>query len=324
MARADLTKYTTEIAMADLDEVRAALGYQRINLYGTSYGTYEAQVYLRDFPERVRSISMKGVVPLQQLAPRFHARDGEFAWRPLVARCEADERCRTTYPALDRDLRAILARLNNQPEKIMVKLDSGSPATITVSAGLFGELLRNMLYTPETQARVPALVRRLASADLSSLAPLALRTRTALSGSDLSAGFFLSVTCAEGVRAIGPEQIAALTRDTFAGDYRLQQQTRACDEWPRTTLSREQPHVSSEVPLLMLSGELDPVTPPNRAQEVLAHFARRTHVVAVNNGHPFGSLEGCGNLLVAQFVEKGSMDGIDASCARALPAVPFV
>lgn len=323
MPRADLTKYTTRIAMADLDEVRAALGYERINLYGTSYGTYAAQVYLRNFPKRVRTVSMKGVVPPGQLAPLFHARDGELAWQRLVARCEADERCRATYPALDRDLRAIIGKLEEQPEKLAVKLESGAPATITLSAGLFGELLRNMLYTPENQARVPSLVRQVAS-DLTRLAPLALRTRTVLSGVDISAGFLLSVTCAEGVRNIVPEQIDALTRGTFAGDYRLRQQRRACDEWPVGAVSRDNEAVTSDVPLLMLSGELDPVTPLNRAEEVLKYFARGTHVVAVNNGHPFGKLEGCGNLVIAKFVEKGSMDGIDTSCARALPPVPFV
>jgi len=323
--RADLTKYTTEIAVADLDAVRAALGYSQINLYGTSYGTYAALTYIRDFPARVRTVSMKGVVPHGQIAPIFHARDGQLAWEALVARCAAEPSCRSAYPTLATDLSDTVARLTRQPEQLTVKTAAGSLVAITLSAGLFGEVIRNMLYTPENAARLPSTVRQAAAGDWSTLGPLALRTRNALGGTDLSAGFFLSVTCGEGLPYVSTAQIAEMTSGTFGGDYRLQQQRAACEQWPRAAVSkRHGMPIASEVPVLMLSGALDPVTPPTRAVEAMRHLSRATHVVAANNGHPFGRLEGCGNLLIAQFIDKGTMEGIDTSCAKALAAVPFV
>jgi len=323
--RADLTKYTTALAMGDLDEVRGALGYERINLYGTSYGTYAAQTYMRDFPGRVRTVAMKGVVPHGQLAPLFHARDGETAWKELVQRCAADTRCIAAYPRLDEDLRAIVARLTRQPETLTVKQSSAPTVTITLSAGLFGEVLRNMLYTPENAARVPSVIRQVAAGDFSTVAPLAVRTRNGLSSVEISAGFFLSVICGEGMPSVSPAAIAANTRDTFAGDYRLRQQLRACDRWPRASDSAPRgAAITSSIPVLMLSGEMDPVTPPRRAEELLAQLPKGTHVVVANNGHPFGKLEGCGNLLIAKFIEAGSMQGGETACAAALPSVPFV
>jgi len=324
-SRADLTKYTTETAVADLDEVRGALGYDRINLYGTSYGTYAAQTYMRDFPARIRTVSMKGVVPHGQLAPLFHARDGERAWQRLVERCAADAACQAAYPALDRNLRAILATLARQPETLTVKQPDGSMATITLSARLFGELLRNMLYSPENAARIPSVIRQAAAGDFSAVGPLAMRTRNGLSGADISAGFFLSVTCAEGMAILTPEAIAVHTRDTFAGDYRLQQQRRACAAWPRATVSsRHGAPIRSTIPVLMLSGEMDPVTPPTRAEELLKLLPNASHITVPNNGHAFGKLEGCGNLLIARFIARASMKGTDTGCAGALAAVPFV
>ena len=100
--RVDLRLYTTEIAIADLDEVRAALGYEQINLYGTSYGTRAAQIYMRDFPQHTRTVTLKGIVPQSMAAPATHAVDGELAWRSLVARCHADAACQARTQRLMR------------------------------------------------------------------------------------------------------------------------------------------------------------------------------------------------------------------------------
>lgn len=138
------------------------------------------------------------------------------------------------------------------------------------------------------------------------LGPLAIRTRNLLAGSDLAAGFFLSVPCTEGVALVDPQTVDELTRGSFAGDYRLRQQIRACESWPRGDLVRGHlKPITSDVALLMLSGELDPVTPPSRGEELLKFFQRGTHVVAANNGHPFGKLEGCGTSSSRASSKKG-------------------
>lgn len=321
---ANLRLYTTEIAMADLDEVRAALGYGEINLYGTSYGTRAAQVYMRDFPRHVRSATLKGVVAQSTTAPATHAVDGERAWQGLVARCRADAACRAAYPRLDTDFRSVIARLEKSPATVVASGQDGRAVRLTLSRGLFGEAFRNVLYDPRLAARAPAMVFAFARGDFSPIADIAYLTRI-LTGSEISAGFFLSVTCTEDVPYLDFGAASKAAASTFGGDYRLQQQRRACDLWPRGRLMQPRgAAVTSIAPVLLLSGEQDPVTPPERAEEVADHLPNGRHVIVQNNGHALGSFAKCGERLMAALIEAKSVATLDVSCASGIPPVPFV
>jgi pimeloyl-ACP methyl ester carboxylesterase len=321
---ADLRLYTTEIAMADLDEVRAALGYKQINLYGTSYGTRAAQIYIRDFPQHTRTVTLKGVLPQSVAQPVTHATDGERAWRMLVARCHADAACRSAYPALESDFRSVIGRLERSPAIVQAKSADGRAVKLMLTRGIFGEAFRNVLYSPELAARAPAMVSAFARGDYSPITQMVYQTRM-LTSSEISAGFYLSVTCTEDVPFIDVDRAREEAAGTFGGDYRLQQQRRACSLWPRGSLSRVrgQP-VTSSVPALLFSGDQDPVAPPERAEEVAKHLANGRHVIVSNNGHAFGSLGECGQRLIAAFIGAKSAAALDVSCASRIPAVPFV
>src|SRR5580693_5750495 len=97
---ADPALYTTPIAMEDLDEVRQALGYDRINLYGASYGTRAALVYMRAHPEHVRSAMLSGLVPTDMKIPLYQARDAQRAMDLLLDDCEADPACSRAFPGI--------------------------------------------------------------------------------------------------------------------------------------------------------------------------------------------------------------------------------
>lgn len=321
---ADLTQYTTEIAVDDLDEVRQALGYGAINLYGTSYGSRVAQVYMRRHPGSLRAVTMKGIVPPSLAMPESHARAGEDAWQALVARCHGDSTCRSSFPTLDADFRALLNRLDQAPPMITLPGNSDRGATaVKVTRGLFAEAFRNVLYTPDGLSQAPKLVRQLRDGDDRGLAETALAGRTLLGGERLAAGFFLSVTCTEDIPFLAKD-VAAKAVGTFGGDYRLQQQTAACAVWPRGAVSsaHRQP-TRSAIPTLLVSGEVDPVTPPSGGDEVLSTLVNGAHVVMRNNGHPIGNAEACINGMFATFLETGSVAGLDRSCAAAIPARPF-
>jgi len=322
---ADLRFYTTEIVVDDLDEVRQALGYGPINVYGTSYGSRVAQVYMRRHPEGLRAVSMKGVVPASMAMPETHARAGEDAWRALMARCEKDENCHRAYPSADADFRQLLARLEKNPPTVTLPAGQNRPAaTIAITRGLFAEAFRNLLYTPEGSAQAPKLVRQLLAGDDRGLAETALSGRTVLGGERLAAGFFLSVTCTEDVPYVSKDAEAAAA-GTFGGTYRLDQQRAACKEWTRGTVSpsHRQP-TTSDIPTLLLSGELDPVTPPSGAAEVARYLSKGRHVVIRNNGHPIGNAERCIGQIIGQFLDRASTEGLDVSCAATNPAPPFL
>lgn len=322
---ADLRLYTTEIVVDDLDEVRQALGYGQINLYGTSYGSRVAQVYMRRHPESLRAVSMKGVVPASMAMPETHARAGEAAWRALVARCDTDENCHRTYPTADADFRQLLSRLEKNPPTVTLPAGSSRPAaTIRITRGLFAEAFRNLLYTPEASAQASKLVRQLLGGDDRGLAETALSGRTVLGGERLAAGFFLSVTCTEDVPYISKDAEASAA-GTFGGTYRLDQQRAACKEWTRGAVSssHRQP-TKSAIPTLLLTGALDPVTPPAGADEVARNLSKGRHVVIRNNGHPIGSAERCIGQMIGQFLDRASADGLDTRCAAENAAPPFL
>jgi pimeloyl-ACP methyl ester carboxylesterase len=319
---ADLRQYTTEIVVDDLDELRQALGYEQINLYGTSYGTRVAQVYMRRHPSSLRTVSLKGIVPPSLASPATHARSGEEAWQRLLLRCRADGPCARTYPTLDADLHTLLKRLEGSPALPLPPVTNG-PSKITVSTGLFAEAFRFFLYSPEASARLPLLLRDMVDANKPGLAENALSARLLLAGERVAAGFFLSVTCTEDIPYL-PKDITALAAGTFSGDYRLRQQIQACNVWPRGTVSAQhRKPTKSNIPTLLLSGEFDPVTPPPGGVEVLRGLTHGLHVVIRNNGHPIGSAEQCIGKMIGGFIDKGSTSGLDYSCASTIPAVPF-
>ena len=154
---ADVRFYTTPIAMDDLDDVRAYLGYDRINLYGGSYGTRAALVYLRRHGERVRSMVLDGVAPTDMRIPMFAARDAQRALDKLLTDCDADAACRSTHPGLAPRVRALLQRLSATPARVEVMHPrTGVRETVTLEARVVAGVLFAALYSPLTSSLLPA------------------------------------------------------------------------------------------------------------------------------------------------------------------------
>ena len=170
----DLTQYTTEIAVDDLEEVRQRLGYGPINLYGTSYGSRVAQVYMRRYPNSIRAVAMKGIVPPSMAMPEAHASAGEAAWQALLARCRKDAACTDAYPLVAVEFRELLKRLEANPVMTLPASRQRAETRIRVSRGLFAEAFRNVLYTPDGLAQAPKLIHQLVNGDDRGVAETAL------------------------------------------------------------------------------------------------------------------------------------------------------
>src|ERR1043166_8583557 len=120
--RADLTLYTTNIAMDDIDDVRAALGYDQITLYGGSYGTRASMVYMRRHPQHVRAAVLHGISPTNQYMPLHFPQDTERALQGVLAECEAEEACHKAFPAVKDDAAYALGILRQSPAQAEVQL----------------------------------------------------------------------------------------------------------------------------------------------------------------------------------------------------------
>lgn len=320
--KADLTKYTTTIAMDDLDEVRDYLGYDKINVYGGSYGTRAALVYLRQHEQHVRSVILDGVAPTDMRLPLFFARDAQRALSLLLADCEADEQCRAKHPNLAQRTTELLRRLDQASVKTrLVHPRTGVAEDVDIDGRFVSSVLFGALYSPLPSSLVPSLIERAEKNDFQGLLALQLAGESA--SENMSLGMQFSVLCAEDAPRIKPEDAQRESTGTVFGAYLLDIRMKACEFWPKASVPKEyyEP-VRSNVPTLILSGELDPVTPPQWGELAAKTLPNSLHLVAPGTGH--GVLgTGCGPRIINDFLQRGSVQGVDTSCLKALRRPPF-
>ena len=325
---ADLRMYTTTPAIDDLDEVRGALGYDRLNVFGMSYGTRAALEFARRHPASVRTIVLQGVASTVDPMPLHFPQYAQQAIERVFADCEADAACRAAFPDLHARLRAIVARAAAGP----IPVDILDPATgdtvhVRLSRDLLGEALRYLMYQSSSALFVPVLVNQAAGGDFAPLAEFALGSRRNVVDS-AGQGLYLSVTCSEDLPFVSEDAAERVAAGTFLGDYRYQQQRAACEAWTRGPIPEDyrQP-VRAETPALLFSGTWDPVTPDSSAAQVAATLPRSLSVVIPAGGHGYDGLEGaraCVAAIATQFVERGDPAGVDTSCVERVrrPAFP--
>lgn len=316
--------YTSEPIVDDLDDVRAALGYERINLWGGSYGTRAALVYARRHGEHVRSVVLDGAAPFEIELPLHNAWGAQRALNRLLADCTAEPACRAAFPRLGEELREVLARLDRAPVHVSLRHpQTNRPVELTISRSAFASGIRGMLYMPTHASLIPYMVHAAALGDFSPMAALSLQT-AAWSTETMSLGMTLSVLCAEDVQRISNEEAERAIRGTFLGRSEIDTWRQMCSKWPRGPLPAEVDRVRQlPMPALILSGDLDPVTPPRWGEAMKAHFPKALHVVVPGTGHNT-STTGCVPDLIAQFIEKGSAAGLDAECVQTVRRPPFV
>ncbi len=313
---ADLAQYTTAAAMDDVDETRQWLGYSKINLWGGSYGSLAAQVYLRRHEASVRAVVLEGVLPADELAVLHHASAGQRAIDILFERCRAEAECNSAYPHLPEDFAAMFQHVRDGAETVVHDAD-GRSAHVRPGVGALAEGIRHRLYT-DTGNALAGMIHRAAAGNLAPIVQAAVDAQLALDG-QLAMGLLLSVSCAEHIPYITDAMAASETAGTFLGDLRIREQQAACAQWVRGQVP-EDVHtlVRSNVPVLLMSGNRDPVTPPSFAERVAKQLPNSLHVVFPEASH--GIAGECGSDLKTQFIERGSVQGLDTSCVTARKA----
>lgn len=323
---ADLTRYGTRELAHDTEAVRAALGYERLDLNGVSYGSRAALAYLRLYPSRVRSAVLRGLVPPEFRQPDAFGRDLDAALEGLFAECAADAPCRARYPDPAGELRAVADRLAEAPATLdIADPESGARIRVTLTREVFVEMIRRMLYDPLPARSVPYAIRRAHRGDYRTLAVAALQDRRLFARAAWW-GLHLSITCSEDLPFIDQAAAAAENGRRLSGDYRLRQYAQACSGWPTFVHPEEDRRpFRSQVPALLISGALDPVTPPRWGEAAAAIFSDGLHLVVPYAAHSTVGLEnsGCVDALVIQFYRQGSARGLDTSCLRGIRPPPF-
>jgi pimeloyl-ACP methyl ester carboxylesterase len=324
--RADVAFYTTSLAVTDLERVRAALGYERINLYGASYGTRVAQQYLRHYPGRTRSVILDGVVPVELALGFTSALDAERSLGDILARCRGEEACRGRFGDPVKDYRAVRRALSEGVALVSVPDPStGLSRQVEFSSDSLAAVLRLGSYSADYAALLPLMLHAGADNDFGPLAAQYLLVQRSVVDA-LAGGMHNSVVCAEDVpffdrSTVDSARLALAT--TYLGTSQLDGLQTICGIWPRGPVDADlHAPLESAVPALLLSGSDDPVTSPAFADEALRSFAQGLSLVLEGFGH--GQLTApCVDRLMEQFVASASTALLDASCIRKASPLPF-
>ena len=308
----DVAQYTTPAFVADLERVRAALGYDRINLWGGSYGTRVAQEYLRRHPDRVRSVVLDGVAPPAMRISLDVWRSREAALADVLAACAADAGCNRAYPDLDATLERMREALDGSRQVTVVDPRTGVAHDVPLSFDVVIGALQALVYAPELASLIPPLIAKSQAGDYAPLFAAALTISSDLAES-LSLALHYAVTCAEDAPRVTPDE-ASKVFATLKAPALAQRNLAACDGWPRPALPADffSP-VESDKPVLILSGGLDPVTPPANGEIVARTLPNSRHVIAAGYGH-IVSPHACAPQLIEKFVEDASFASLPKSC----------
>jgi pimeloyl-ACP methyl ester carboxylesterase len=316
--------YTSSIAVADLAAVRAALGFETIDLYGVSYGTRVAELYMRRYGGTVHAAILDGVTyPEEAIGPDTPL-DGERALDLIVKRCEESPDCAAAYPQLQQELAGLRRQFG--PQKSMLVIDdpnTGLPLKLEFNRSMLSASLRFLSYSASQASLLPTLIHRAAAGALGPLAAQTIMTARQVVD-QLASGMQNSVICSEDVPFFGavPVDHAAVLR-TYQGSDQLDAFLEICKLWPRgpVDLDLHSP-LKSDIPTLLLSGEADPVTPPAAAERAAQGLKHHRHLVLSGEGH--GQVAtGCVPRLMAEFLDSAAPTQLDAACLDRHRPAPF-
>lgn len=311
----DVREFTTAAFVEDLEAVRKALGYEKVNLYGGSYGTRVAQAYLRAHPDRVRSAVLDGVAPMGMRVGLEMGADAQPSLDALFAACADEPACKKSFPELPTRFDELLKALRAEPRRLtLVEPMTGAPLTLEVTADMVAGLVRFLLYSPQTRRLVPVAIAEARAGRLETLMRLGLAASAGQQGS-MSLGLLFSVLCAEDLAGRGPKDIGSVERASFVGPAIAEAFLAVCEKWPSPRQPADLRPLVTKVPMLLLSGRLDPVTPPARAEQLRRHLERAAHVVVPEGGHIVGGL-GCLPELMADFFENPDPSALDSACVE--------
>jgi pimeloyl-ACP methyl ester carboxylesterase len=319
--RGDLRQYATWIAVRDFDAVRARIGAEQINLWGGSYGTRAALEYLRQYPQRVRSAVLDGVAPPDMVLPVSFALDADTALAGLVETCARDERCHRRYPDMAKRVEDLLAQADRGIEIQVPHPLTGILESLRLDRRVLSSLLRVPLYAPQLAAVLPYALAQAAYGDHTPLVALSAAMAGGIN-ENFAAGMHFAVVCAEDVPRVTSEDRARAAATRFGTAF-LEVYEQACRGVP----SRPVPPTFYEIPptrspVLLLSGGLDPATPPRHGARVAERLGNARHVVSPYLGH-IVSANGCAPTQIARFIRDAAFDNLDTGCLTRLPAATF-
>jgi pimeloyl-ACP methyl ester carboxylesterase len=317
--RADPRFYTTSEAIQDLETVRKAIGAEKINLVGISYGTRVAQQYAAKYPASTRTIVLDSVAPNSLVLGNEFSRNLEDALDLQFALCAKTPACQQRMGNPREKLRALMAKLESDPPLVTYRDGmTGESKQDKLTPALVAGLVRMYAYMPLASSLLPLQLNEAANGRYDALMALSKMLGDQMSES-ITMGMQLSVICSEDGSELksNPADEDNLLGNDLA-DYLVAQ----CAVWPKGARPAGfRAPLKTAVPALLLSGEFDPVTPPRYGEAVVKSLPNGRHLVLRGQGHNVIGV-GCMPRLMAQFIDSADAKQLDAKCLSKLAYTP--
>ena len=318
--KVDVSQFSTADAIRDLDLARIAIGAEKINLIGISYGTRVAQQYAKQFPASTRTVTIDGIAPLESVLGQDHARNLEASLDLQFARCSQDKACLDKMGNPREQLNRLLETLAKGPIPVRYRdAVTGEWQDGQFSTGHLAMLTRLLAYQPQAAALLPLQFSEANKGNVESLMALSEMVNRDVSDMIMH-GMQLSVMCGEDVPdlVVDPEDAKRLL-----GTGLVELMQAQCTVWPHKPRPADfRKPLTGKVPVLILSGEFDPVTPPRYGDMVARHLPNSRHIVVKGAGHNVLPV-GCMPKLFAKFLETADAKALDVTCIESLTYAPM-
>jgi pimeloyl-ACP methyl ester carboxylesterase len=319
---ADLTQYTTTNVVKDFEDVRKWLGYKKIEIFSLSYGTRAALVYMKMFPSSLEGCVLMSPIATYGKMPLYHARFAQDALNKFFADCNSNTACKEAFPNFEGEFETLMEKGKHDPFKVAYKDSTGKTEQLTITWNVFETKIRSLMYTPAGFATIPYLIHQ---SYLENFYPfLSLYNNNDMSPV-LAEGDYLSVTCTEDVPFIDDDKIDSLTKGTFMGTYRIDQQKTACAIWAKGSVPKNfLDTIHSDVPVLIFSGGMDPITPTLQAKEIASHLPNSKFIFIPAMSHLYDGLshaECFDNIAVSFF--NHPLSEVDSNCVKDMLPPPY-
>ena len=316
--------FTTSVAVRDLEALREALGYPQLNLYGISYGSRVAQHFVRRYPESTRTVILDGVVPPQMALGPGIAVEAQNALDAIFDRCAESEVCAEAFPDIREEFATLRDALADEPVTITLPNPvSGKLEEIRFGRPEMAAALRLLSYHPNSVAIMPMLINEAIQENYAPLASQFMMIAESLSDA-LSIGMHNAVVCTEDAPFFAGEDVGRDALDaTYIGPVQLDALEAICSVWPAGVIDDQfKTPVSTDVPVLLLSGEADPVTPPRFAELAAIDLDNVRLLTGRKQGHGQAP-RGCMPEVIAEFVKTADLQALEVDCLERLFAMPF-
>ena len=319
----DLSQYNSENAIRDFDAVRDALGHEQINIYGGSYGTRAGLVYMRMFPESLRSVVLDSVGPIEVPIGLFGQSSAQ-SFNLVLDHCQQEEACNNAYPNLADEFNQLMTRLEEKPVSIAIphpRLGTNTEFVISKSK-MLGTIFQQ-LYSVPSRALIPLIIHQ---AYLNNYMPLAGLIAMTDGVQMVYTGLLFNITCNEDFPRITEQMSTKDADNNFGGNDSQFAFKKACGIWPQYRPSDDfYQAVTADIPTLILSGGLDPVTPPSNGDYPAATLPNSHHIVVDNVSHGVATSTGkCGVLMINEFLTSLTPKELDETCLEEVPAESFM